>query len=59
LAAIGAIGGVLGTILSIFNQQEIHNILNRVSTLETNQNLIINVAQLFLNLSDKSTFQSF
>jgi len=44
LAAIGAIGGVLGTILGIFNQQEIHNILNHVSTLETNQNLIINVA---------------
>ncbi len=44
LAAIGAIGGVLCTILGIFNQQEIHNILNHVSKLETNQNLLIRVA---------------
>jgi hypothetical protein len=44
LAAVGVLGGVLGTILGIFNQQEIHNILNHVSKLETNQNLIINVA---------------
>jgi len=44
LAAVGAIGGVLGTILGIFNQQEIHNILNHVSKLESNQNLIMNVA---------------
>jgi len=44
LAAICAIGGVLSTILGIFNQQEIHNIMNHVSTLETNQNLIIHVA---------------
>ena len=43
-AAIGAIGGVLGTILGLFNQHEIHNIVNHVSQLETNQNLIINVA---------------
>jgi len=43
-AAIGAIGGVLGTILGLFNQHEIHNIVNHVSKLETNQNLIINVA---------------
>jgi hypothetical protein len=43
-AAIGAIGGILGTILGLFNQHEIHNIVNHVSQLETNQNLIINVA---------------
>jgi len=43
-AAIGAIGGVLGTILGLFNQHEIHNIVNHVSKLETNQNLIIKVA---------------
>jgi hypothetical protein len=43
-AAIGVIGGVLGTILGLFNQHEIHNIVNHVSKLESNQNLIINVA---------------
>jgi len=41
---LAAIGGILGTNLGIFNQQEIHNIMNHGSTLETNQNLVINVA---------------
>ena len=43
-AAIGVICGVLGTMLGLFNQHEIHNIVNHVSKLESNQNLIINVA---------------
>ena len=44
LAAVGAIGGVLGTIFGLFNQAEIHNIAKHVSHLEASQNMLIQVA---------------
>ena len=44
LAAIGAIGGTLGTIFGLFNQIEMHNIENHVSKLEASQNMLIQVA---------------
>ena len=44
LAAIGAIGGTLGTIFGLFNQVEMHHIENHVSKLEASQNMLIQVA---------------
>ena len=44
LAAVGAIGGVLGTIFGLFNQAEIHTIAKHVSHLEASQNMLIQVA---------------
>ena len=59
LAAIGAIGGVLGTVFGLFNQVEMHNIENHVSKLEASQNMLIQVAhkntQNLKNLNDEMT----